>query len=103
MNQWTWQADRKRIECVHLGPSEIREGDRVRLRPRRRSDIFDLALDGKIAAIESIEEDFEGRLYVAVTVDDDPGRDFGAARQIAHRFFFFVDEIEPLVSSEGAS
>ncbi|HEX5470530.1 MAG TPA: hypothetical protein VFW73_01525 [Lacipirellulaceae bacterium] len=101
MKPWTWETDRKRIECVHVGASEIREGDCVRLRPRRRADIFDLALDGKTAAVQSIEEDFEGRMYVAVTVDDDPGRDFGAARQIAHRFFFFLDEIEPLIGPEG--
>jgi len=33
---------------------------------------------------------------VAVTVDDDPGRDLGERRQPGHRFFFAPDEVEPL-------
>ena len=38
--------------------------------------------------VESIEQDYEGRVYLAVTVDDDPGKDLGALRQPGHRFFF---------------
>ena len=71
-------------------------GDRVLLRPNRRADILDLALVGKAATVEAIEQDFEGRVYLAVTVDDDPGRDLGDLRQPGHRFFFQPDEIEPL-------
>jgi hypothetical protein len=71
-------------------------GGRVRLRPRRRADVFDLALDGREATIVSVEEDYEGRAFVAVTVDCDPGRDLGAAGQPGHRFFFGVDEVEAL-------
>ena len=75
---------------------EFREGDRVRLRPRKLSDIFDIALNGKVAVVESVERDFEDRVHLAVTVEDDPGRDFGIARQIAHRFFFSPEEVELL-------
>ena len=75
---------------------EFREGDRVRLRPRKKADIFDIALDGKVAIVESVERDFEDRIHLAVTVEDDPGRDFGIARQIAHRFFFAPEEVELL-------
>jgi len=96
MTEWTPETERRRLECVHVGPREIRPGGRVRLRPRRRADIFDLALDGKTAAVEAIEQDFDGRVYLAVTVDDDPGRDLGALRQPGHRFFFGADEVEPL-------
>ncbi len=73
---------------------EFREGDRVRLHPCRKADIFDIALDGKIAVVESVERDFEDNIHLAVTVEDDPGRDFGIARQIGHRFFFGVEEVE---------
>ncbi len=73
---------------------EFREGDRVRLRPRKQADIFDIALNGKIAVVESVERDFEDRVHLAVTVEDDPGRDFGVARQIGHRFFFSPEEVE---------
>jgi hypothetical protein len=96
MDSWDPEADRCRLECVHVGPSELRRGDRVRLRPGRRADILDLALDGKTATIEAIEQDFEGRAYLAVLVDDDPGKDLGALRQPGHRFFFLPEEVESL-------
>ena len=96
MDSWDPEADRRRVECVHVGPAEIRQGDRVRLRPRGRADIMDLALAGKAATVASIEQDFEGQVYLAVTVDDDPGKDLGALRQPGHRFFFRPEEVEPL-------
>jgi hypothetical protein len=49
-----------------------------------------------VATIESIERDFDDRVHVAVTIDDDPGKDLGMARMPGHRFFFGPDEIEPL-------
>jgi hypothetical protein len=71
----------------------VEPGARVRLRPSGRADIFDLALDGKPATVQAVERDLEGRTYVAVTVDEDPGKDLGA---YGHRFFFRADELEPL-------
>jgi hypothetical protein len=71
----------------------LRSGDRVRLKPRRGGDVFDVALAGKAATVASVEQDLEGRLLLAVTVDDDPGKDLGA---FGHRFFFHADEVEPL-------
>jgi len=76
--------------------SAFKAGDRVRLRPRRRADILDLALEGKEATIVAVEQDFEGRLHVAVTVKDDPGSDLGAAGFPGHRFFFRPEEVERL-------
>ena len=100
MDSWNPEADRRRLECIHVGPWEVRQGDRVRLRPRGRADILDLALAGMTATIEAIEQDYEGRVYLAVTVDDDPGNDLGALRQPGHRFFFQPEEVEPLKSEE---
>lgn len=77
-------------------PAELKPGDRVRLRPQRQADIFDIALAGKLATIASVETTLENETYFAVTVDDDPGADLGEARQIGHRFFFRADEIEPV-------
>ena len=54
---------------------------------------------GKTAVVDSIEEDFEGRIYLAVTVDDDPGNDLGRERKPGHRFFFGVEEVEPLAGA----
>jgi hypothetical protein len=96
MTPWSPDADRRSVECVHIGAAEIRRGDRVRLQPRSRADILDLALAGKAATVESIEQDFDGRIYLAVTVDDDPGKDLGNQRQPGHRFFFHPEEVEPI-------
>jgi hypothetical protein len=74
----------------------VREGDRVRLRPKLGGDILDMALQGRTATVETIEQDFEGRAYLAVTIDDDPGKDLGQMRQPGHRFFFGPEEVEPL-------
>jgi hypothetical protein len=71
----------------------LRPGLSVRLRPKARADIFDLALAGKHATIQAVEHDFEGRTHVAVTVDDDPGKDLGIH---GHRFFFSPEELELL-------
>ena len=45
----------------------------------------------------------DGSLALAVTVEGDPGRDLGQARQPGHRFFFSVDEVEPLGSAEASA
>jgi hypothetical protein len=91
---------REQLRGLHgtlRGPTAIRQGDRVRLRPRGRADIMDLALAGMTATVEAIEQDYEGRIYLAVTVDDDPGKDLGALRQPGHRFFFQPEEVELLL------
>jgi len=100
MNGWDEQDMTARLEAVRVGTRLVKPGDCVRLRPRFRADIMDLALAGKTATIASIEQDFEGHTYLAVTVDDDPGKDFGEQRQIGHRFFFSPDEVEPVDRSE---
>ena len=51
---------------------------------------------GKDATVSSIEEDYEGRIFLALTIDDDPGRDLGLEGKPGHRFFFRPDEVEPL-------
>ena len=98
MNEWEWQLleDKTILNVVRIGDVEFKQGDRVRLKPRARGDVFDLALAGKTALIEAIEEDYEGHAHLAVVLDDDPGRDLGMLRQPGHRFFFSVDEVEPL-------
>jgi hypothetical protein len=100
MNGWNEQDMTTKLEAVRVGRGMVKPGDRVRLRPRFRADIIDLALAGKTATIASIEQDFEGHAYLAVTVDDDPGKDFGEQRHIGHRFFFSPDEVEPVDRNE---
>jgi cell division protein FtsI/penicillin-binding protein 2 len=97
------ESDRRRLESVRVGLAEVRQGDRVRLRPRGRADILDLALAGKTATVESIEQDYDGRVYLAVTVDEDPGKDLGTLRQPGHRFFFQPADVETLPGNTRAS
>ncbi len=59
-----------------------------------------MALAGKIAVIEAIEQDFEDHVQLGLVLDDDPGREFGMMRQPGHRFFFSPDEIEPVLKGE---
>ncbi|HEY1496906.1 MAG TPA: hypothetical protein VGF49_20270 [Candidatus Solibacter sp.] len=75
--------------------AKLKQWDRVRLRPRRSADIFDIALAGKLATVEAVEHDFEGNVHVAVVLEDDPGRELGMLRQPGHRFFFGAEEVEP--------
>ena len=99
MNEWEWQLleEKQPLDQILVNGVLVKCGDRVILRPKGRSDIFDLALAGKIAVIEAIEQDYEGQAHVAVVVEDDPGRDLGMMRQPGHRFFYSTDEVEPLL------
>jgi hypothetical protein len=87
-------------ESVRVFGIELRVGDRVRIHPKKKADILDMALTGKIAVIEAIEQDFEDHVQLAVVLDDDPGREFGMMRQPGHRFFFSPEEIEPVLKDE---
>lgn len=89
-------AQTKPLEKVTVDGRVLSRGDRVRLRPLGRADIFDLALAGKVAVVEAIEHDFDDEIHVAVVLEDDPGRDLGELRQPGHRFFFKPSEVESL-------
>lgn len=100
VTEWNPFAEEKKPpESVRVwtadGGVDLRVGDRIRIWPQKTADIMDLALTGKIAVIEAIDQDFEDRIQFAVVVDDDPGREFGMMRQPGHRFFFGVEEVEP--------
>jgi hypothetical protein len=90
------QEGRPALKSVDVEGVELKKGSRVLLRPRPGGDIMDLALAGKVAFIEDIEQDYEDRIHLAVTLEDDPGRDLGADRILGHRFFFSPEEIIPL-------
>lgn len=98
MNEWEFQLleEKTPIEHVEVSGARIKTGARVRLRPRAGGDIFDLALAGQIAIVESIEQDYEDKVHLAVVLEEDPGQDLGRLRQPGHRFFFSPEEVEPL-------
>jgi hypothetical protein len=84
------------LQSVVVKGVELKKGSRVLLWPHPGGDIMDLALAGKAAFVEGIEQDYEDRIYIAVTLEDDPGRDLGGERILGHRFFFSPEEVEPL-------
>jgi len=92
--------ERPAPRSVVVGGVELRPGSKVRLRPRPGADVMDVVLAGQVAYVEAIEQDYEERIHLAVTLAADPGRDLGMARQPGHRFFFGPDEVEPLDDTE---
>jgi len=101
MSYWE-ELERPGPDVVEVGGVELRARSRVRLRPNPGGDIMDVALTGRTAVVEGIDQDMEGNLRLAVVVEDDPGRDLGERRQPGHRFFFAPDEVEPLASDAHA-
>lgn len=89
------------IDRIEVDGVEYRLGDRVRIWPLGDADIFDMALKGRTATIASIEQDYEDNIHLAVTVDDDPGRDLGATGKPGHRFFFRPEELERIEEGRG--
>jgi hydrogenase maturation protease len=97
----SWEElERRAPDAVEVDGVEIRRRSRVLLRPRPGGDVFDVALAGRTAVVEEVVQGVEGAVQLAVTVEDDPGRDLGEERQIGHRFFFSPEEVEPI---EGAA
>jgi hypothetical protein len=86
-------SDRRPAEAEVNGVP-LRPGDRVKIKPKARADIMDIALAGRIAMVEAIEQDAEGRIHLALVLEDDPGKDLGFRRQPGHRFFYALDEVE---------
>lgn len=98
---WAAMQTRGPAEVVVDG-TPVREGGRVRLRPRASADIVDLALRDRVAVVSGVEQDEQGGCLLAVTLEDDPGRDLGDARMPGHRFFFDPCDVEPLGPEPGA-
>ncbi len=81
---------------VTVAGVEVGRGSRVVLRPHAGGDVFDRAIAGRVAIVESIQEELDGKVHLAVTLEDDPGRELGEKRQPGHRFFYSPEEVEPL-------
>ena len=94
-------AERPARGSVRWEGGLLRVGDRVRLAPQRNADALDIVLRGSSRHHQSIEQDYEDIVYLAVTVDDDPGADLGMLRQPGHRFFFTLADVEPVAAGEG--
>jgi hypothetical protein len=85
--------------AVVINGVSIEKGSSVKLSPKRRADAWDTFLTGKIATVKAIHQDFEDKIYVAVTVDVDPATDMHD--WYGRSFFFEPDEVEPVSGAIG--
>ena len=99
MERWR-ELERPGPESVTIAGVTVAAGSRVLLNPRQGGDVLDMALAGQTAVVEGIDESLEGELHLAVVLESDPGRALGDDRQIGHRFFFTLEEVEPLEDAE---
>ena len=67
-------------------------GIKVMIRPGPNADIHARMLDGRMATIERILTDYDGRTHLGVTIDDDPGQDL--MRETGRFLYFFAPEVE---------
>ncbi|HEY3628394.1 MAG TPA: hypothetical protein VGL00_19055 [Terracidiphilus sp.] len=93
---WNPFEEKPPLDSITVFGVELRKGDRVRVWPQKRADIMDMAIEGRTAIIEAIEQDLEDNVQLAIVLEDDPGKDLGMLRQPGHRFFFSPEEVEPI-------
>ena len=72
----------------------VTKGDKVVIRPGEDADLHARMLDGRTATVERIFVDVDDKVYLGVTVDDDPGQEL--MRETGRFLFFFAPEVEVL-------
>jgi hypothetical protein len=77
---------------AEAGGKRFTRGGKVLLRPGRDADLHARMLEGHIATIERIYTDYDGKVHLGVTVDDDPGQEL--MRETGRFLFFFAPEVE---------
>jgi hypothetical protein len=88
-----WLPDpRAGEETVDVGGKTFRRGGKVMIRPPEDADIQARMLDGRIATIEKIFTDYDGKTHLGVTIDDDPGQEL--MRETGRYLYFFAPEVE---------
>ncbi|HWF72085.1 MAG TPA: hypothetical protein VG186_02000, partial [Solirubrobacteraceae bacterium] len=75
-----------------LDGKTVRRGGKVIIRPKPDADLHARMLDGRTATIERIFTDYDGKMHLGVTVDDDPGQEL--MRDTGRYLFFFSGEVE---------
>jgi hypothetical protein len=71
-----------------------RRGTKVVIRPGADADLHARMLDGHPATVERIFVDYDDKVYLGVTIDDDPGQEL--MRETNRFLFFFTPEVEVL-------
>jgi hypothetical protein len=71
-----------------------RPGMKLRLRPGVDGDPYDRMLDGRVATLQRIYVDYDDRVHLGLTVDDDPVQ--AVMRDSGRYLYFFPPEVEAL-------
>jgi hypothetical protein len=79
-------------DIAEAGGRVFRRGGRVVIRPGPDADLHARMLDGRTATLERLFVDYDGRLHLGVTVDDDPGQEL--MRETGRFLYFFAEEVE---------
>lgn len=66
-------------------------GAKLVLRPGTDRDLYDRMLEGRTATLERIYLDYDDKVYLGVTIDDDPGQEL--MRETGRYLFFFAHEV----------
>jgi len=72
----------------------FQRGCKVRISPAPDADLHARMLDGRVARVERIMVDYDGKVHLGVTIDGDPGQEL--LRESGRLLFFFASEVEVL-------
>jgi len=77
---------------VEIAGKTVALGEKLILRPGVDRDPYDKMLHGRVATLERIYVDTNGKVYLGVTVDDDAAQEI--LRESGRYLFFFLPEVE---------
>jgi hypothetical protein len=81
-------------ERATVGGVTFVKGSKLLLKPGTDRDVYDRLLHGRQATLERIYIDYDDRVHLGVTVDDDPGQEL--MRETGRYLFFFAHEVQAL-------
>jgi hypothetical protein len=80
------------VTQTEVGGRRFCRGDKLLLRPGPDADLHARMLQGRTATLERILTDYDGRVHLGVTIDEDPGQQL--MRETGRYLYFFAEEVE---------
>ena len=94
------EGEQPETAAVETGSGRVAKGSRVRLVPRRQRRFHGSVPErGAPRGVQAVHHDVEDRVYVAVTVEDDPAADLHG--RYGRHYYFYPDELELLEAKES--
>jgi hypothetical protein len=79
-------------ESAEVDGVRFTRGGKLVIHPPADADIQARMLDGRRATLERLYTDYDGRVHLGVTIDDDPGQEL--MRETGRYLYFFPQEVE---------